>query len=61
MKLILGTHPLPTLNFFSVTLNPKLCLNHLNCAKNCMFIPTLDANIIRTMGHLLHLTTHIEY
>lgn len=26
-----------------------------------MFIPTLDANIIRTTGHLLHLTIHIEY
>lgn len=26
-----------------------------------MFIPPLHANIIRTMGHLLHLTTHIEY
>lgn len=26
-----------------------------------MFIPTLNANIIRTMGHVLHLTTHIEY
>lgn len=26
-----------------------------------MFILTLNANIIRTMGHLLYLTTHIEY
>lgn len=61
MKLILGTHPLPTLNFFFRNFKSKTMFKLFKISLKLRVYSCINANIIRTTGHLLHFTSHIEY